>query len=219
MTTPLGRPPSRMTGWAKGLTASVMVLAPLCAGIGPAVLRGVKDLPGARRHDRSGPALLKSVRDMSRYAAASGDFQVVDLEKDAEYLPDAVRGTRTPYVGAGTVDACVDLGEVDDEEVTVDEDRTSAALPLPRARPGEPAPDADHSCAVSEQCGLLDRLDDLFSDGPGSEHAVRKLAVSPVGEAVRGSALTARAETGTTDMPEDLPRSLGFQEVHVSYGS
>ncbi|MER6328239.1 DUF4230 domain-containing protein [Streptomyces sp. NPDC001034] len=220
MTTPLSRPQRRMPGWAKAVTAFVLVLVLLFAGIGLAVLPGVQDLFGTRTHDRSGPALLKSVKDMSRYDAASGTFQVVvDLEKDTAYLPDAVRGTRTLYVGAGTVDAYVDLGEVEDEDVTVNKDRTSATLRLPHARLGRPALDADHSYAVSKQRGLLDRLGDLFSDNPNSEHAVQKLAVSRIGEAARRSGLTARAETNTTDMLEGLLHSLGFTEVHVSYGS
>ncbi|MFJ9930023.1 MULTISPECIES: DUF4230 domain-containing protein [Streptomyces] len=220
MTTPATRPHRRMPGWAKVVTTFALVLALLFAGIKLAVLPGVKDLFGTQTHDRSGPALLKSVRDMSRYDAASGNFQVVvDLEKDAKYLPDAVRGTRTLYVGAGTVDAYVDLGKVGDKDVTVNKDRTSATLRLPHARLGEPALDADHSYAVSKQRGLLDRLGDLFSDNPNSEHAVQKLAVSHIGEAARNSGLTARAETNTTAMLEGLLHSLGFKEVHVSYGS
>ncbi|WP_199571840.1 DUF4230 domain-containing protein [Streptomyces murinus] len=219
MSTDLKRPPRRMPGWAKLVTAFVVVLAVLFAGIRLAVLPGVKDLLGTETHDRSGPALLKSINDMSRYDAASGNFQVVvDLEKDAKYLPDALRGTRTLYVGAGTVEAYVDLGRVGDKDVTVNKDRTSATLRLPHARLGEPALDADHSYAVSKQRGLLDRLGDLFSDNPDSEHAVQKLAVSHIGEAAKGSGLTARAETNTTDMLEGLLHSLGFTDVHVSYG-
>ncbi|MFH8337040.1 DUF4230 domain-containing protein [Streptomyces sp. AM6-12] len=220
MTTPLAPPPRRVPGWVKAVTAFVLVLALLFAGIRLAVLPGVKDLLGTRTHDRSGPALLKSLNDMSRYDAASGDFQVVvDLEKDAKYLPSALRGTRTLYVGAGTVDAYVDLGKVGDKDVTVNADRTAASLRLPHARLGEPALDADHSYAVSKQRGLLDRLGDLFSDNPDSEHAVQKLAVSHIAEAAKDSGLTARAESNTTDMLEGLLHSLGFKEVHVSYGS
>ncbi|MBA9049618.1 MULTISPECIES: DUF4230 domain-containing protein [Streptomyces] len=219
MSTDLRRPPRRMPGWAKAVAALVVVLAVLFAGIRLAVLPGVKDLLGTETHDRSGPALLKSIDDMSRYDAASGNFQVVvDLEKDAKYLPDALRGTRTLYVGAGTVEAYVDLGRVGEKDVTVNKDRTSATLRLPHARLGKPALDADHSYAVSKQRGLLDRLGDLFSDNPDSEQAVQKLAVSHIGEAAKGSGLTARAESNTTDMLEGLLHSLGFKDVHVTYG-
>ncbi|MFF9410208.1 DUF4230 domain-containing protein [Streptomyces anandii] len=220
MTTSLGRLPRRMPGWAKAVTAVVLVLAVLFAGIRLAVLPGIKDLFGTETHDRSGPALLKSIQDMSRYDAASGNFQVVvDLEKDSKYLPDAIRGTRTLYVGAGTVDAYVDLGRVGSGDVTVNGDRTSATLRLPHARLGRAALDADHSYAVSKQRGLLDRLGDLFSDNPNSEHAVQQLAVRHITDAARDSQLTARAETNTTGMLQGLLRSLGFEEVHVSYGA
>jgi Protein of unknown function (DUF4230) len=210
----------RLPGWAKAVAALVLVLAVLFAGIRLAVLPGIKDLFGTETHDRSGPALLKSVQDMSRYDAASGSFQVVvDLEKDAKFLPDAIRGTRTLYVGAGTVEAYVDLGRVGEKDVSVNADRTSATLRLPHARLGKPALDPDHSYAVSQQRGLLDRLGDLFSDNPGSEQAVQQLAVRHIGDAARSSGLTARAETNTTGMLQGLLRSLGFTEVHVSYGT
>ncbi|MFD8804715.1 DUF4230 domain-containing protein [Streptomyces sp. NPDC059597] len=206
--------------WAKVVTAIVVVLVLLVAGIRLAVLPGIKDLFGTDTHDRSGPALLKSIQDMSRYDAASGNFQVVvDLEKDARFLPDALRGTRTLYVGAGTVDAYVDLGRLGKNDVSVNKDRTSATLHLPHARLGKPALDPDRSYAVSKQRGLLDRLGDFFSDNPNGEQAVQKLAVKHIGEAAKDSELTTRAETNTTDMLQGLLRSLGFEKVRVTYGS
>ncbi|MET8448139.1 DUF4230 domain-containing protein [Streptomyces sp. NPDC005209] len=220
MSTSIKALPARMPLWAKLVTALVLVLAVFFAGIRLAVLPGLKDLFGTETHDRSGPALLKSIKDISRYDAASGAFQVVvDLEKDAKYLPDAIRGTRTLYVGAGSVDAYVDLGRLGERDVTVGGDRTSATLRLPHARLGKPALDADHSYTVSKQRGLIDRLGDLFSDNPNSEHAVQQLAVRHIGEAAKDSGLTARAETNTTNMLEGLLRSLGFTEVKVTYGA
>jgi hypothetical protein len=209
----------RVPGWAKAVAAVALVLVLLLAGLRLSVLPGLKDLFGTETRDRSGPALLESIRDISRYEAASGSFQVVvDLEKDAKYLPDAVRGTRTLYVGAGTVDAYVDLGKAGEDDVTVNEDRTAATLRLPHAALGEPALDPDRSYAVSKQRGLLDRLGDLFSDNPNGEQAVQRLAVRHIGEAAKESGLTARAEKNTTDMLEGLLGSLGFEEVRVVYG-
>ncbi|MFF4085296.1 DUF4230 domain-containing protein [Streptomyces nigra] len=219
MTTPIKRINRRTPGWAKATGAVVLVLAVFFAGIRLSVLPGLKDLFGTETRDRSGPALLQSIQDMSRYDAASGNFQiVVDLEKDAKFLPDAVRGTRTLYVGAGTVDAYVDLGKVGEDDVTVDEDRTTATLRLPHAVLGRPALDPDRSYAVSKQRGLLDRLGDLFSDNPNGEQAVQKLAVRHIGNAAKKSGLTARAEKNTTDMLRGLLRSLGFEAVKVTYG-
>ncbi|MGX1273801.1 DUF4230 domain-containing protein [Streptomyces phaeoluteigriseus] len=220
MTTSSKPLPRRMPGWAKVLTAVVVVLVVMFAGIRLSLLPGLRDFFGTETHDRSGPALLTSIQDMSRYEAASGNFQVVvDLEKDAKYLPDALRGTRTLYVGAGTVDAYVDLGQVGGKDVTVDADRTSATLRLPHARLGTPALDPDRSYAVSKQRGLLDRLGDLFSDNPNGEQAVQKLAARHIGDAAKDSELTKRAETNTTAMLQGLLRSLGYEEVRVTYGA
>ncbi|PZT71197.1 hypothetical protein DN402_03205 [Streptomyces sp. SW4] len=219
MTTPIGRPRGRVPGWARTVAAIALVLAVLFALLRLSGLPGPKDLFGSDTHDRSGPALLESVRDISRHQAASGTFQVVvDLEKDARLLPDAIRGTRTLYVAAGTVDAYVDLGKVGEDDVTVDDDRTSATLRLPHAALGAPALDPERSYAVSKQRGLLDRIGDLFSDNPNSERAVQRLAVRHIREAAEAADLTARAERNTTGMLKGLLHSLGFTDVRVTYG-
>jgi hypothetical protein len=217
MTTSIKR--TRLPGWAKVLIAVGVLIVVLLAALRLLVFKGFDDMFGTEEHDRSGPTLLRSIQDMSRYEAASGNFQVVvDLEKDAKYLPDAIRGTRTLYVGAGTVDAYVDLGKVGDDDVKVNKDRTSATINLPHARLGAPALDTEHSYAVSKQRGLLDRLGDLFSDNPNGEQAVQRLAVKHIGDAAEDSRLTDRAEANTTDMLEGLLKSLGFKEVKVTYG-
>jgi len=210
----------RMPGWAKIVSAVVLVLVVIFAGLRWSVLPGLGDVFREDTHDRTGPTLLKSIQDISRYDAASGNFQVVvDLEKDTKYLPDALRGTRTLYVGAGTVDSYVDLGKIRDKDVKVNKDRTSATLNLPHAALGKPALDPDHSYAVSKQRGLLDRLGDAFSDNPNDERAVQRLAARHIGEAAKDSELTDRAEENTTSMLKGLLGSLGFKEVSVTYGS
>ncbi|WP_031506156.1 DUF4230 domain-containing protein [Streptomyces megasporus] len=171
-----------------------------------------------RTEDRTGPALLKSLNDMSRYEGASGTFQVVvDLEKDAKFLPDAVRGSRTLFVGTGGVGAYVDLGGLDEDAVTVSDDRRSATIRLPRARLEKPALDVERSYAVTKERGLLDRLGDFFSDNPGDEREVHRLAVRRIEEAARESGLTARAERNTEEMLENLLRSLGFERISVVF--
>ncbi|MEU6229914.1 DUF4230 domain-containing protein [Streptomyces sp. NPDC047042] len=210
----------RMPLWAKVLGVVVLMFALLLAGLRLAVLPVLGDIFGEETHDRSGPALLESIQDMSRYDAASGNFQVVvDLEKDTKYLPDAIKGTRVLYVGAGTVDAYVDLGKVAKSDVTVNDDRTSATLRLPHAALGKPALDPDRSYAVSKQRGLFDRLTDIFSGNPNDEQAVQKLAAQHIGDAAKESELTVRAEQNTTAMLRGLLGSLGFTDVKVTYGT
>ncbi|MFF3374682.1 DUF4230 domain-containing protein [Streptomyces sp. NPDC002680] len=210
----------RMPVWAKVLGAVVLVFVLLLAGLRLAVLPGLGDIFGEETNDRSGPALLESIQDMSRYEAASGNFQVVvDLEKDTKYLPDAIKGTRVLYVGAGTVDAYVDLGKIAKDDVTVDKDRTTATLRLPHSALGKPALNPDRSYAVSKQRGIFDRITDLFSDNPNDEQAVQKLAARHIGDAAKESGLTARAEENTTAMLKGLLGSLGFTTVTVTYGA
>ncbi|MEV7086708.1 DUF4230 domain-containing protein [Streptomyces sp. NPDC093085] len=207
-----------LSGWVKAPLALVVVAGLLFLGSRLDLLPGFGGLLGEESHDRTGPTLLQSIQDLDRYEAASGNFQVVvDLEKDTKYLPDAIRGSRTLYVGAGTVGSYVDFGSIGDGNVTVDEDRTAATITLPHARLGTPAMDPDRSYAVSKQRGLLDRLGDLFSDNPADERAVLKLAAQHIGEAAKESELTGRAEKNTTAMLQGLLHSLGFTEVKVVY--
>ncbi|MEU8568266.1 DUF4230 domain-containing protein [Streptomyces pathocidini] len=206
--------------WAKALGGAALVAVALVAAVRLSLLPSLDDVLGEEERDRSGPALLESIQDISRYEAATGNFQVVvDLEKDTKYVPDSLRGTRTLYVGAGTVDAYVDMGGLAKEDVTVNEARTSATIRLPHAALGKPALDADRSYTVSKQRGIFDRLGDFFSDNPNNEQAVQKLATKHIASAARDSRLTTTAEQNTTRMLEGLLRSLGFTNVRVTYGA
>ncbi|MEV8588714.1 DUF4230 domain-containing protein [Streptomyces sp. NPDC051180] len=196
----------------------LLVLAVALLLVGQVLRLPGLDVFGTDVKDRSGPAVLKSVQDMNRYEGAAGTYQVVvDLEHDARYLPDAIRGTRTLYVATGSVTAYVELGGVGKDAVTIDAKRTTATLRLPHARLAAPSLDPEKSYAVSKQRGLLDRLGDLFSDNPASERAVNVLAARHIGDAAKESDLTSRAERNTTAMLQGLLRALGFERVTVAY--
>ncbi|MEW1905108.1 MULTISPECIES: DUF4230 domain-containing protein [unclassified Streptomyces] len=205
-------------GWplAAALLALVLVLVLVGRFFQPP---GLGDLFGSETKDRTGPAVLKSIQDMNRHEGAVGTYQVVvDLEKDARFLPDAIRGTRTLYVASGSVGAHVDFSSLAKDAVTVDEERTTATLRLPHARLDRPYLDPERSYTVSKQRGLLDRLGDLFSDNPAGEQAVNVLAAQRIGEAAKESDLTTRSERNTTAMLQGLLRALGFKKVTVTYG-
>ncbi|MFF0560750.1 DUF4230 domain-containing protein [Streptomyces sp. NPDC004266] len=215
-------PPHRTRRRSEGrwrlVTVVLLVLAVALMLIGQFLGIPGLDVFGTQVRDRSGPAVLKSVQDLSRYEGAAGTYQVVvDLEHDARFLPDSIRGTRTLYVANGSVGAYVELGRLGDDSVTVDADRTEATLRLPHARLAAPALDPERSYAVSKQRGLLDRLGDLFSDNPASEQAVNVLAAQRISDAARESGLTSRAERNTTEMLQRLLRGLGFERVTVTY--
>ncbi|MBP2579850.1 hypothetical protein J3A78_000328 [Streptomyces sp. PvR006] len=215
-------PPHRTWRRSRGrwrfVIGALLVLAVALMLIGQFFKLPGLDVFGTEVKDRSGPAVLQSVQDLSRYEGAAGTYQVVvDLEHDARFLPDSIRGTRTLYVANGSVGAYVELGGLGNDAVTVDAGRTEATLRLPHAQLAAPALDPKRSYAVSKQRGLLDRLGDLFSDNPANEQAVNVLAAQRISDAARESGLTSRAERNTTEMLQKLLGGLGFERVTVTY--
>ncbi|MEY9877870.1 hypothetical protein ABH931_007394 [Streptacidiphilus sp. MAP12-33] len=178
-------------------------------------LPGLPNPFGEQTVDRSGPAVLQSVQNMSRYDAAAGNFQVVvDLDKEARFLPSALLGNRTLYVAEGSVDAYVDLGKA---QVSVSSDRRSATLTLPHAQLASAALDVKHSYVVAQERGLFDRIGQFFSGNPGDQQQLNVVAVNRIQAAATGSGLTARAQQNTTQMLQGLLKSLGFTTVTVAY--
>ncbi|RKS76790.1 uncharacterized protein DUF4230 [Actinomadura pelletieri DSM 43383] len=170
--------------------------------------------------DRSGPVLLKSIRDLHRYEAASGNFQViVDLEKDAKFLPSALRGKRTLFVGNGSVDAYVDFSKLGSGAVKVNADRTAATLTLPHAQLDKTNLDTKHSYVYATERGLFDRFGDFFSDNPSNQQQMYVLAAQKIQTAAAQSGLKERADANTKTMLENMLRALGFTTVTVNIGS
>jgi hypothetical protein len=168
--------------------------------------------------DNSQPVVLRSIQDLSRFEAASGNFEViVDLEADAPFLPDAIRGTRTLFVGAGSVDAYVDFGGLGAEAVRVTGEN-AAEVRLPHAQLEPATLDTARSRVFSQQRGLLDRLGGFFSDNPGTQQRVYQLAQQKIERAALEGGLRERAEHNTRAMVEGMLRPLGFREVSVRFG-
>jgi hypothetical protein len=210
----------RMPWWAR-FAAVVVVLVGLFFLVAKAdLLPGLPNPFAEETKDRSGPVVLKSIQDMSRFEGAKGNFQVVvDLEKDAKFLPDSIRGKRTLYVGAGTVNAYVDLAKVAKNGVTVSDDRKSVTLRLPHAQLEPTSLDPKHSYVVSQQRGFFDRLGDFFSSNPGDQKQLNVLAAQKIQNAAKATELGTRAEANTRTMLQQLLTSLGFTKVNVSFSS
>ena len=191
-----------------------------------AVLQAVNLLPhwldpfSEQTKDRSGPAVLRSIQNISRYEAATGDFQViVDLEKDAQFLPSSVRGRRTLFVGTGNVDAYVDFSHLGNGAVTTDKDRTSVTVQLPHARLENANLDPKRSYVFAQQRGLFDRIGDFFSSNPNQQQQLYMLARQKIQDAAGASGLAARADANTKQMIMNLLRALGFKNVTVTYAT
>jgi uncharacterized protein DUF4230 len=161
-------------------------------------------------HDRSGPVLLQSVRDMSEYHAAEGNFQViVDLEHDVSWVPDVLAGSRTLFVAQGTVSAFIDFKTLKDEALTVDEVKKTVEVRLPAPQLDKPNIDQEHTYLYSQERGVFDRVKSVFSTEDQKEFYL--LAEKKIGEAAKAADLTKRAERNTRQMLTGMFASLGYK--------
>ncbi|MEO6714350.1 MAG: DUF4230 domain-containing protein [Mycobacteriales bacterium] len=170
--------------------------------------------------DRSAPPVLKALEDLHEYRAATGHFEVIiDVEKDAKYFPSFLKGERTLFVAAGTVDGVVDFTGLTPAAVTMSEDRRTVTLRLPHARLGQVSVDPNGSYVYEHKRGALDRIGDVFSSNPGGEQEFYKLAEQKMVAAAGGTdGIVARAEANTTAMLTSLMQSLGFTSITITYG-
>ena len=204
------------------LVAAVVVLLALLFGLSRLTdLRLWPSLPNpfaSREVDRSQPVLLKAIVDLSVYKAASGNFQVlVDLEESSPGIPLAVKGQRTLFVAAGSVDAEVDFSTIDKGAIRVSDDGRSVQVTLPRARLTKARIDPDNSYVFSRERGLLDRLGSVLSDNPTSERRLYQLAEDRLEAAATRSGLVEQAERNTRAMLQSMLRSLGYRDVTVTF--
>ncbi|MBP2705222.1 DUF4230 domain-containing protein [Microbispora sp. RL4-1S] len=210
-----GRRPRRAWRWLAGL----LVAAILLVGGARLALSWLNPL-GEETIDRSGPVLLQSMQNLSRFEAATGNFQVVvDLEKDARFLPDAIKGSRTLFVGAGNVDAYVDFSSLPKDAITVSADRKTVTVRLPHAQLEKPNLDNKRSYVFAQQRGIFDRISDLLSSSPENQQELYVLAERKIGEAAAASDLRNRADQNTKAMLEGMLKSLGFTTVVITYGA
>lgn len=173
---------------------------------------------GTEEVERSQPAVLHALEDISRYQAATGNFSVlVDVEEDSRLLPDFLQGKRTVFAAVGTVDATVDFSDLDEDAIEVSEDGRSVRITLPPAVLSDPDVDPAQSRIVSQDRGLLDRVGGLFTDTPTGEQDLYLLAEEDLRAAAAASDLTGRAETNTQKFLVTLMQSLGFTDVTVVF--
>ncbi|WP_127500052.1 DUF4230 domain-containing protein [Actinoplanes solisilvae] len=212
----------RGSGFARLLIFTFFVFALLvatCLG-----LRAVNVLPSFdnpfadKTTDRSQPVLLQSMRDLSRYVAADGTFQViVDLQESKENIPDFLVNRRTLFVGSGTVEQYVEFGGLADNAVKVDNEAMTVTITLPPPQQSNAALDMQKSYVVAEERGLFNRIGDAFRSDPGKQQQVYALAQQRITEAARASGLDERARQNTERMLQSLFTRLGYSTVTVTF--
>ena len=170
--------------------------------------------------DRSQPVLLQSMRDLSRYVAADGTFQViVDLQDDRKYVPDWLINRRILFVGSGTVEEYVDFSSLSDKALEVDNEKKTIKLTLPPPQQGDAALDLQKSYVVEEDRGLLTSIGDAFKSDTDKQQRVYQLSQQRITEAARSSGLDQRARDNTQHMLESLFTRLGYTSVTVTFSN
>lgn len=184
--------------------AGVVVVAALLQVSG--VLPGIVDTI-----DRSQPPVLAAVRDLSRYQAAAGDYElIIDVEKDVRWVPGFLAGERTLFVAAGTVTAYVDFGGFPDEALAVSESQKRVDIHLPPAVLDEPNLDQERCYVVMRETGLKEKVANAFGeDGDDQEFYV--LAEQKIAAAADRSELRDRATFNTKHMLRGMFQALGYQ--------
>jgi hypothetical protein len=173
---------------------------------------------GSTTVDRTPPALLKQLSNLSDYHAAQGTFQVrIDVENDVDVVPSFIAGERTLFNATGTVDATVDFSKLGTDAVRVRGDQVRIVLDEPTY--GKAIVDPARSSVVDRDRGIVDRIGDLFGDDTNNEKGLYELAGKKIAAAARESNLQARAEKNTRLMLEGLVGRLGFTDVAVTFTS
>ena len=169
---------------------------------------------------RSGPVILKSITNLSRYEAASGSFEVVvDLTKRTSLIPSFLEGSETLFIGQGTDIAFVDFSRLKGQAITMNADRTSVTITLPKAQLEPAVLNVNQSYVYAQQQGLFNRIGNFFSGNPNSQQQVYQIAQQKIQTAARQSPLLTEAQKNTQGMLTGMLTSLGFQHVTVTFGS
>lgn len=210
--------PRRDVPW--GLVALAIVIIMIVLGVGwvRGILPDFSNPFAERTVDRSSQPILQSIRNIGEYRAAAGDYQViVDIAKDTQ-LPDELLGERKLFVAIGSVDAGVDLGAVDADDVVVSDDRRAATITLPAARLYEAELDVERSYVYEEDRGLFNRIGSLFGGDDSSEEELYQTGEQKIAAAAAANdELRGRAEENTRTMLTSLLRSLGFRQVSIEF--
>jgi hypothetical protein len=167
--------------------------------------------------DRSPPAVLKQLTNLSTYSAAQGRYQqTIDVEDDVSILPSFLAGEHTVFLAQGSVDARVDFSAMATDAVQVRGDH-AVTVNLPEPTLGKAMIDMHASRVASHDRGLLNRVGAVFSDNPNGEQRFYELAQKKLGAAAKSSELVQRAETNTSQMLQGLLGKVGFTDVQVHF--
>ena len=181
-------------------------------------ISGWGDPTAPRVIDRSPAPLLLALDDLSEYHAATATVRVdIDREIDTPWVPSIISGERVTFQATGTADAYVDFEDLDAGAVTLSADGTAATIELPAPEIGAVRIDPEQSRVVDRDRGLVQRVGAAVVDNPTDDSELYALAETRLAAAAAESDVLDRAEANTRDMLTTLARSLGVQDVEVTF--
>ena len=206
----------RVGGIVAAIVAAIVLIVALSA---VHLLPQLRNPFGQTTTVRSQPVILKSITNLSRYEAASGSFEVVvDLTKRTSLIPSFLEGSETLFIGQGTDIAFVDFATLKKGAITVNKDRTSVTVTLPKPQLEPAVLNVSQSYVYAQQQGLFNRIGNFFSGNPNSQQQVYQIAQQKIQTAARQSPLLTEAQKNTEGMLTGMLTSLGFQHVTVTFG-
>lgn len=210
------RPKRRRLPWF--LAGAVAVGAMGLAGVLVASL-ALPNLFGTTTHEQPNAVVLAQIDDLSEYQAATGRFQtIVDVDEDANLLPDWVKGEHKVLAAEGDVAASVDFSRLDENAITVSDDGRSVTVHVPSPTLDDAQLDRSSTRVIARDRGVLDRLDDALTSGnPSDDDALYTRAADKLGEAAAQSDLQDRAEANTRDFLAGLFQDAGYANVTVVF--
>jgi hypothetical protein len=199
-------------------TVSLGIIAVALIGLLAFGIIGALDPFGSETVDRSGPALLQRIRTLEEFTAAEANFtQDVDLQDDANLLPDFIQGERVTALVTGSVRATVDFSQLDDDAVQVSDDRSTIRIRLPQPTLSDPEIDETSTRIVARQRGILNRIEDAFSSNPFDDAKVYGAAQDKLGEAAAQSDVIEQARANTERWLTTFLQAAGFTTVEISW--
>ncbi len=204
----------------KGVVVVVLVgILVVVAGLA-ALIPHIHNPFKAQTIDRSQTPLLLSIKNIAKFDAATGNFQVlVDVQNDKSYIPDFIYNDRTLLVAAGSVDATVDFSTIGTGDAVASTDRKTATVTVPVPQLEKPVLDLKKSYVYSDSRGLVNRVTDVFSGDPNKLGKVYTLADQKLSAAAVSSKLVDTAEANTKTMLQKLLGALGFTTITVTFRS
>ncbi|MBV1856644.1 DUF4230 domain-containing protein [Catellatospora tritici] len=215
-------PPRPRRRWFRGILLTFLVLALAGIAVGGLTVAGL--IPKLRNPfaeqvtDKSQPPVLLSIKDLSRFVAAEGNYEViVDLKEDRKFLPDWLYNQHTLFVAAGTVEAYVDFSQLTEAQIIDSADHKTVTINLPAPQLAAPNLDLDRSYVYAEDRGLINRVGDFFDGDPNRQQETMQAAEEKLKNAAQGSQLKERAQENTRKTLEGLLHSLGYTNVTITF--